>query len=135
MKQTADVDSVALSRITLWTYGALAMPLALLSYPLAVWLPRAYSTDVGISLSLVGLIISAAALFDAITDPVIGVAEEQQRSQRPLGTDVSGGGRTDPPAGVDDPDRPALVPAVNRCSPSRRRLPLVASRHDDVTTL
>lgn len=83
MNQPGQVDgaNAPLTRTTLWTYGALAMPLSLLSYPLAVWLPRAYSTDVGISLSLVGLIISAAALFDAITDPVIGVASDSWQTR------------------------------------------------------
>ncbi len=83
MKQAVKVDSAStpLTRTTLWTYGALAMPLALLSYPLAVWLPRAYSTDMGISLSLVGLIISTAAIFDAITDPLIGFASDNRQTR------------------------------------------------------
>ncbi|MDZ7827103.1 MAG: hypothetical protein U5R48_15090 [Gammaproteobacteria bacterium] len=70
MGQTAD----GLPRATIRTDGALGFPLALLGYPLGIWLPRAYSTGVGIDLSLVGLIITAAAIFDAVTDPLIGFA-------------------------------------------------------------
>ncbi|MDZ7827863.1 MAG: hypothetical protein U5R48_19665 [Gammaproteobacteria bacterium] len=51
MQQTAD----GLPRATIRTYGALGFPLALLGYPLGIWLPRAYGTGVGIDLSLVGL--------------------------------------------------------------------------------
>ena len=41
---------------TIWSYGALGFPLALLGYPLGIWLPRAYSSDVGVELAVVGLI-------------------------------------------------------------------------------
>ena len=61
------------------SYGVLGFPLALLGYPLGIWLPRAYGTDIGIDLALVGLVISAAAFFDAITDPVIGFASDRVR--------------------------------------------------------
>jgi Na+/melibiose symporter-like transporter len=64
-----------------WTYGALGFPLALLGYPLGIWLPRAYGTDVGVALPLVGLIMTAAAIFDAVTDPLIGFASDRVRSR------------------------------------------------------
>jgi len=70
-----------LPRSTVGIYGALGFPLALLGYPLSVWLPRAYGTDVGIELYLIGAIISAAAIFDAITDPLIGFASDRFRSR------------------------------------------------------
>ena len=77
MGQTAD----GLPRATIRTYGALGFPLALLGYPLGIWLPRAYGTGVGIDLSLVGLIITAAAIFDAVTDPLIGFASDRGRTR------------------------------------------------------
>jgi Na+/melibiose symporter-like transporter len=70
-----------LSTATLWTYGALGFPLALLGYPLAVWLPRAYSTDIGVDLALIGFIITLAAVFDAVTDPAIGFASDRWRGR------------------------------------------------------
>ena len=72
---------VQLPRSKVMIYGALGFPLALLGYPLAVWLPRAYGTDVGIELYFIGTIISAAAIFDAITDPLIGFASDRFRSR------------------------------------------------------
>jgi len=70
-----------LPRSMVMIYGALGFPLALLGYPLGVWLPRAYGTDVGIELYAIGAIISAAAIFDAITDPLIGFASDRFRSR------------------------------------------------------
>ena len=58
-----------LSRSTAWIYGSVSLPLAIIGYPLSVWIPRLYSTEVGLSLSLIGLVIFSAAIFDAVTDP------------------------------------------------------------------
>ncbi len=74
-------EETQLPSSTVLIYGALGLPLALLGYPLGVWLPRAYGTDVGIELYLIGAIISAAAIFDAITDPLIGFASDRFRSR------------------------------------------------------
>lgn len=63
------------------TYGALGFPLAILVYPLSVWLPRAYATGLGVDLALIGFIIFTAAVFDAITDPVIGIASDKIKSR------------------------------------------------------
>lgn len=79
--QAAGARSVAISRSNIWIYGSLGFPLALIGFPLGVWLPRAYSTDVGVSLTLIGLIITAAALFDAVTDPLIGYGSDRYRTR------------------------------------------------------
>ena len=42
------------SRSSIWIYGSLGFPLALLGYPLGIWLPRAYDTYIGIDTALVG---------------------------------------------------------------------------------
>ena len=72
-----------LARRSIWAYGLLGFPLALLGYPLGIWLPPAYSTGVGIDLATVGFVISAAAVFDAVTDPLIGFTSD--RIDTPLG--------------------------------------------------
>lgn len=77
----AQAPADGLTRTTIWTYGALGFPLALLGYPLGIWLPRAYSTGIGVDLSLIGFIITAAAIFDAVTDPIIGFASDRVRSR------------------------------------------------------
>ena len=56
--------SPGISRSRLWIYGSFGLPLAVLGYPLGVWLPRAYDTYIGIDTFAVGAVISIAALFD-----------------------------------------------------------------------
>ncbi len=69
------------SRSSIWIYGSLGFPLALLGYPLGIWLPRAYDTYIGIETAMVGAVISIAAIFDAITDPAMGYASDSFRSR------------------------------------------------------
>lgn len=66
---------------SIWVYGSLGFPLSMLGYPLGVWLPRAYATDIGISLTAIGGVISAAAIFDAVTDPAVGFASDRFRTR------------------------------------------------------
>ncbi len=79
--QAEGIRATPIQRSSIWIYGSLGFPLALIGYPLGVWLPRAYSTDVGVDLSMIGLIIAAAALFDAFTDPVIGYSSDRYRTR------------------------------------------------------
>ena len=64
--------SPVISKSTAWIYGSVSLPLAIISYPLGVWIPRLYSTEIAIDLGLIGLVIFSAAIFDAISDPVMG---------------------------------------------------------------
>jgi Na+/melibiose symporter-like transporter len=70
-----------ISRADIYIYGSLGFPLALLGYPLGIWLPRAYDTYIGIDTAMVGAIISIAAVFDAITDPLMGYASDKWRTR------------------------------------------------------
>lgn len=67
----------AITRSTAWIYGSMSLPLAIISYPLAVWIPRLYSTEIGIELGLIGLVIFCAAIFDAISDPAMGFMSDR----------------------------------------------------------
>ena len=66
-----------ITRSTAWIYGSVSLPLAIISYPLAVWIPRLYSTEIGIDLGLIGLVIFCAAIFDAISDPAMGFMSDR----------------------------------------------------------
>jgi len=66
-----------ITRSTAWIYGSVSLPLAIISYPLAVWIPRLYSTEIGIDLGLIGLVIFFAAIFDAISDPAMGFMSDR----------------------------------------------------------
>lgn len=75
------LTNAGLPRSSIWIYGSLGFPLALLGYPLGIWLPRAYATDIGIHLAAIGGVIFAAAIFDAVTDPAMGFASDRFRSR------------------------------------------------------
>jgi len=60
-------------------YGALRMPLALLELPLFVLLPAFYSQQHGMELALIGAILFATRLLDAVADPLIGAAIDRSR--------------------------------------------------------
>lgn len=67
----------SITRGTAWIYGSVSLPLAIISYPLGVWIPRLYSSEIGIALELIGLVIFAAAIFDAISDPLMGYMSDK----------------------------------------------------------
>lgn len=75
------INPVEVGRSTVLIYGSMSLPLAMVSYPLGIWVPRLYASDVGLSLALVGLVITAAALSDAITDPVMGFVSDRWRTR------------------------------------------------------
>ncbi len=70
--QTGKVELPKITPGKAWIYGSVGFPLAMLGYPLGAYIPRLYSTEMGISLTFIGLVITSAAIFDAITDPVMG---------------------------------------------------------------
>lgn len=55
-----------------WRYGLMGLPLAFVSLPLYVQLPRHYAETHGLSLSLLGGILLATRALDALVDPRIG---------------------------------------------------------------
>ena len=71
----------AIDRKTAWLYGSLSFPLAMLGYPLGAYIPRLYGTEMGISLAMIGLVITSAAIFDAVTDPVMGHFSDRWKTQ------------------------------------------------------
>ena len=61
-------------------YGAPAFGLALLGITFYVYLPKFYVDDLGVSLTVMGLIILGSRVFDAIIDPGIGRWSDRCRS-------------------------------------------------------
>lgn len=72
-----------LSRATIYTHGSLGLPLAVIGYPLAIWVPAHYSGGLGLPLAMVGTILMLARLTDVITDPIMG--ELSDRFRTPIG--------------------------------------------------
>ncbi|WP_417769921.1 MFS transporter [Stappia sp.] len=72
-----------LTRGALAAYAGPALPLAALTLPLYVILPTFYAESVGLPLALVGTILLAVRLADAVSDPLIGLMADRYRP--PLG--------------------------------------------------
>ncbi len=58
---------------TLLLYAPLGMPLAFGALPVYLLIPHLYAKNFGLSLSLLGIILLAVRLLDAIQDPLIGL--------------------------------------------------------------
>jgi glycoside/pentoside/hexuronide:cation symporter, GPH family len=84
---TGSVAAVAgskpLSRWVLASYGAPALPLAMVGLPMAVYLPAVYadSEGFGLGLAFVGLMLVLSRIFDGLTDPLIGFLSDRMRSR------------------------------------------------------
>ena len=61
-------------------YAAPAFALAVVGIPLYVYLPKFYTDVVGADIALVGFVLLAIRLFDAVSDPVIGALSDRTRS-------------------------------------------------------
>ncbi|MEQ8860097.1 MAG: MFS transporter [Pseudomonadales bacterium] len=72
-----------LSSWVLASYGAPAMPLAMVALPMAVYLPAVYadSEGFGLGLAFVGLVMVLSRVFDGVTDPFIGFMSDRMRSK------------------------------------------------------
>jgi len=62
---------------TLAAYGLFGMPLAMAALPLYVHLPKFYGEHLGVSLALLGGVLLALRLADAVIDPVLGVLSDR----------------------------------------------------------
>ena len=72
----------ALRTSELVSYGALGLPLAFAALPIYVHVPRLYAEGLGLSLALVGAVLLAARVVDAVTDPLIGWANDRLPRRR-----------------------------------------------------
>jgi GPH family glycoside/pentoside/hexuronide:cation symporter len=62
------------------TYGLPAFALAVVGIPVYVYIPKFYSDVVGINIAVMGYILLAVRLFDAVSDPLIGVVSDRTRT-------------------------------------------------------
>ncbi len=70
------------SRLHLFQYGVLALPLAFAGLPLYIHAPDFYTRDLGLSIGLIGIILLVIRLFDAVQDPVIGYVSDKFAPKR-----------------------------------------------------
>jgi glycoside/pentoside/hexuronide:cation symporter, GPH family len=77
----SDATSARLSTTRLLAYGGLGLPLAALNLPLYVYLPAFYAETAGLGLATVGIVLFAARLLDALSDPLVGELSDRTRSR------------------------------------------------------
>jgi GPH family glycoside/pentoside/hexuronide:cation symporter len=68
---------------TLFLYGLTDMPVMMSIFPALVFIPRFYSSDVGVPLAMVGMFILITRVMDVFTDPLMGYISD--RTQTPIG--------------------------------------------------
>ena len=62
-------------------YGSLAVPLAALGLPLAVYIPPFYAGPIGLGVGTVGIIFMIARFWDIFTDPIMGMIVDRYPSR------------------------------------------------------
>lgn len=65
-----------------FAYGLLGAPLAAAALPIYIHIPKLYAEHYGVSLTLLGVVLFAARLVDALADPLIGAAGDRARGRR-----------------------------------------------------
>ncbi len=71
----------SLSALKKAAYAAPAFSLAVVGIPVYVYIPKFYSDVVGVSLSLMGTVLLVVRIFDALTDPAIGLISDRTNSR------------------------------------------------------
>ena len=62
-------------------YGAPAFALAVVGIPIYVFIPKFYTDVVGVPVAVVGAVLLAVRLFDAVTDPLVGMMSDRTRTR------------------------------------------------------
>lgn len=71
----------AVSVIHRIAYAAPAFSLAVVGIPVYVYVPKFYTDVVGINIAVLGHLLMAVRIFDALTDPVIGFVSDKTRTR------------------------------------------------------
>ena len=81
MPAAANAGSSALSRRTLFFYGLTDLPVNMALFPVMVFLPKFYTSEMGVPLVLAANIILLVRIFDVFTDPVMGYISDRTHTR------------------------------------------------------
>ena len=70
-----------LKKSTLFYYSLTDIPIIMSLFPVAVFLPQFYASNMGVSLALVGTIMFSVRIFDVLTDPLMGFISDHTRTR------------------------------------------------------
>jgi Na+/melibiose symporter-like transporter len=73
--------SLGLDRRTLLAYGSLGFPIAILGYPMALFLHPYYAGELGLGLAAISTVLLVSRLTDFITDPLMGWISDRTRTR------------------------------------------------------
>ncbi len=74
---------MSLSRVHLFQYALLAMPLAFAGLPIYLHAPDFYAVNFNLSLALMGAVLLGLRFIDAVQDPLIGMLSDKYNYHRP----------------------------------------------------
>jgi Na+/melibiose symporter-like transporter len=74
-------EGTPLSRTVILIHGMIGLPLAVIGYPVAIWVIPHYAGELGVSLAAVGTMLMVARISDVFTDPLIGDASDRFRTR------------------------------------------------------
>jgi Na+/melibiose symporter-like transporter len=81
MSETRTDPKAVLPARTIWLHGTMGLPLAVIGYPLSIWIPAHYAGELGLPLATVGTILMLARLSDVVTDPLIGELSDRTKTR------------------------------------------------------
>ena len=73
--------SAGINRKTLLAYGSLGLPIAVLGYPMTLFLHPYYAGELGLGLAAISTVLLISRLTDFITDPLMGWISDRTRTR------------------------------------------------------
>ncbi len=73
--------STTVGRGTLLAYGSLGFPIAVLSYPMTLFLHPHYAGELGLGLAAISTVLLVSRMTDFVTDPLMGWISDRTRSR------------------------------------------------------
>jgi glycoside/pentoside/hexuronide:cation symporter, GPH family len=73
----SSAKSGPMSTLSVWSFGAVALPLSTIGLPLTIYLAPFYASEVGLSLAALGTAMILARILDIVVDPFIGTLSDR----------------------------------------------------------
>lgn len=72
---------IVIDRRTLVAYGSLGFPIAILGYPMTLFLHPYYAGELGLGLAAISTVLLVSRMTDFVTDPIMGWLSDRTRSR------------------------------------------------------